>query len=136
MHSYYPADMKKICTQTERIIKKLGGICNTRKRSAPNGSCEWEPPGRACLLFPEGQAIGALIHGGIALVGADLDLLQRAEIGVAAMVNALGHGAADTLIRMTAHRSIPPFLISLLVCGMDAGLILERGFHFLVAKDG
>ena len=55
------------------------------------------------LLFPEGLAVGALIHGGVRLVSAHQDLLQRAVVFVVAVVGALGNGALDTLIRVTAH---------------------------------
>ena len=60
-------------------------------------------PRIAGLLFPEGLAVGALIHGGVRLVSAHQDLLQRAVVFVVAVVGALGNGALDTLIRVTAH---------------------------------
>ena len=55
------------------------------------------------LLFPEGLAVGALIHGGVCLMGANQDLFQRAVVFVVAVVRALRNGALDTLICVTAH---------------------------------
>ena len=54
-------------------------------------------------LFPEGHTVGALIHGGIALMGTYQDSLQRTEILLAAVVCALLNGTLDTLVCMAVH---------------------------------
>lgn len=55
------------------------------------------------LLLPEGLAVGALVHGGVALVGADQNPVQRAVVAAAAMVGALGDGAFDALVAVAVH---------------------------------
>ena len=55
------------------------------------------------LLFAEGLAVGALIHGGIGFMGAYQDALQRAVVGVITMICALGDGTFDALVGMTTH---------------------------------
>ena len=56
------------------------------------------------LLLAEGFAVGALILGGVHLVGAHQDLVQRTEVLVAAVVCALLDGAFNALVGMTVHR--------------------------------
>ena len=58
---------------------------------------------RRPLLFAEGHAVGALIHGGVALVGAHPDLVQGAVVGLAAVVGAGDHSAFDGLVGMAIH---------------------------------
>ena len=66
-------------------------------------------PGWCCiesgslLLSVEGLAVGALIHGGISLVGAHQNTVQRAVVLILAMVLALADGAFDALIGMVVH---------------------------------
>ena len=55
------------------------------------------------LLLAEGLAVGALVHGGVALVGAHQDAVQSAEIGIAAVVGALVYGAFNALVSVTVH---------------------------------
>lgn len=55
------------------------------------------------LLSAEGHAVGALIHGGIGLMGADLDPIQRAVVLGFAVVGALMNGALHALVGMAAH---------------------------------
>ena len=55
------------------------------------------------LLLAEGHAVGALILGGVLLMGANLNALQRAVIGIAAVVSALGNGTFDALVGVTVH---------------------------------
>lgn len=57
------------------------------------------------LLFTEGHAVGTLFNGGIALVGADQDPLQRAVICIGAVMCALLDGTFDTLVGMAVHNS-------------------------------
>ena len=56
------------------------------------------------LLLAEGHAVGALLLGGIGLVGAHTDLVQRAVILVLAVVGAGAHGAPDGLVGMAVHK--------------------------------
>ena len=56
------------------------------------------------LLLPEGHAVRTLVHGGVCLMGADQDPLQRAEVGLTAVMGALGNSTLDALIGMTVHR--------------------------------
>ncbi len=55
------------------------------------------------LFLAKGHAVGALIHGGIALVGADLDLVQRAVIRGIAVMRAGDDGAFDAVVGMAIH---------------------------------
>ena len=55
------------------------------------------------LLFAEGHAVGALILGGVSLVGAHTDLVQRAVVLIFAVVCAGAHGAFDGLVGMAVH---------------------------------
>ena len=55
------------------------------------------------LLFPEGLAVGALIHGGVCLMGTYQDMLQRAVVFVVTVVRALGNGTLDASVCMAAH---------------------------------
>ena len=64
-----------------------------------HGSLLW----RTELLLPEGLAVGALIHGGVCLVGTYQDMLQRAVVFVVTVVRALGNGTLDASVCMAAH---------------------------------
>ena len=59
-------------------------------------------PGPKSLL-PEGLAVGTLVLGGIGLMGAHQDPVQRAVVLVLAVVCALLDGALDALICMVVH---------------------------------
>ena len=63
------------------------------------------------LLLPEGLAVGALVLGGIALVGAHQDPVQGAVVLVLAVVCALTDGAFDALVGMTVHDFYASFLL-------------------------
>ena len=76
-HFYEHATVKKNC----------GGYCRRVKGS----------------LFAEGLAVGALVHGGVSLMGADHDAVQRAVVLGVAMVSALLDGTLDALVCMTVH---------------------------------
>ena len=60
------------------------------------------------LLFPEGLAVGALIHGGIGLVGTDQNPIQGAVVLGVAVVCALGDGAFDAFVGIAVHFALPP----------------------------
>lgn len=55
------------------------------------------------LLLTEGLAVSALIGGGIHLVGANQDLIQRTVVLMAAVMGTLLDGAFDALVCMTVH---------------------------------
>ena len=55
------------------------------------------------LFLAEGHAVGALIHGGIAFVGADHNAIQCAVIFVLAVVCALMNGAFNALVCFAVH---------------------------------
>ena len=60
---------------------------------------------RASLLA-EGQAVGALVLGGIALMGAHHDPVQGAVVGVLGVVGTLLDGTLDALVGV--HNELPP----------------------------
>ena len=66
-------------------------------------------PRSARLLLPEGHAVGALIHGGVAFVGAHQDPVQRTEILVLAVISALMDGALDALVGIAVHNKNASF---------------------------
>ena len=55
------------------------------------------------LFFPEGLAVGALVHGGVGLVGAHHNPIQGAVVFVFAVISTLLYGAFDALVGMTVH---------------------------------
>ena len=55
------------------------------------------------LLLAEGHAVGALVLGGVALMGAHHDAVQGAVVLLFTMVCALVYGAFDGLVGMTVH---------------------------------
>ena len=55
------------------------------------------------LLLTEGLAVGALVLGGVHLMGAHQDFIQRAVVLMAAVMGALLDGTFDTLVGMTVH---------------------------------
>jgi hypothetical protein len=58
---------------------------------------------RQRLLLAEGLAVGALVHCGVLLVGTHQDSLQRAVVGVVAVVSAGLDGAFDALVGIAVH---------------------------------
>ena len=57
----------------------------------------------ADLLSPEGLAVGALVLGGIGLVGAHQDAVQGAVVLGVAVIGAGLDGAFDALVGMAVH---------------------------------
>lgn len=55
------------------------------------------------LLSGKGHTVGTLIHGGIALVGAYLDLVQRTIVFQIAMVGALLDSTFNRLVCLCVH---------------------------------
>ena len=64
------------------------------------------PWGSAALLLTEGQAVGTLVLGGVALVGAHHDPVQGALVGVLGVVGTLLDGTLDALVGV--HNELPP----------------------------
>ena len=59
------------------------------------------------LLAHEGKAVGTLIHGGIALMGTNLDLVERAVVLQIAVVGALADSTLNGLVGLRFHVSSP-----------------------------
>ena len=74
----------------------------TAHRPFPTGP----PVGRRFLLLPEGEAVGTLVLGGVALVGAHHDPVQGAVVGGLGVVGALLDGTLDALVGV--HNELPP----------------------------
>ena len=55
------------------------------------------------LLLAEGLAVGALVHGGVCLVGTNQDAFQGAEVCILAVMGALCNGAFNALVCMAVH---------------------------------
>ena len=89
-------------SEIDMTILQPGGQFVKSKRGSKSCRAALAVP-TAFLLLSEGLAVGALAFGGVHLVGAHQDLIQRAEVFVAAMVGALSDGALDTLVGMTIH---------------------------------
>ena len=68
------------------------------------------------LLLTEGLAVGALVHGGVRLMGTYQNPIQGAEVCVLAMMGALLNGALNALVCMAIHSLYPPFLMMELDC--------------------
>jgi hypothetical protein len=74
------------------------------------------PPYFGFSLLAEGLAVGALIHSGIGLMGADQDPLQRAEVCILAVMGTLLDSTFNALVCMAIHNFVPPFLMMDLDC--------------------
>ena len=55
------------------------------------------------LLLAEGHAVGALVLGGVHLVGTHQDLVQGAVVFVTTVMGTLCDGTLDTLVGMAIH---------------------------------
>jgi hypothetical protein len=62
------------------------------------------------LLLAEGHAVGALVNGGIHLMGTHQDLVQGTVILMAAMVGTLLNGTFDALVCVAIHNERPPLI--------------------------
>lgn len=83
-------------------------LCLRQEKCAAEHSAAQKGTAFFPLFHPERLAVGALIHGGICLVGTYQDSIQRAVVLRVTVVGALGNGAFDALVGMTAH-NIPSF---------------------------
>ena len=78
------------------------------------------------LLLAKRFAVGTCIHSGVSLVGAYLDLLQRAVVGIITVVCALGNGALNALVCVTVHSQ---FLLL-----FEFGISMASGKKIIQAK--
>ena len=67
------------------------------------------------LLFPEGLAVGTLIHSRICLMSTYHNSIQRAVVLILTVVGTLLYGAFDALVGIAAHNFDLLFLSSPLV---------------------
>ena len=91
------------------------------KKKSGSGSC------RGCLLLAEGHAVGALVLGGVCLMGANQDPVQGAVVLAVAVMGALGYGALNGLIRIAVHGNSSFF---------GFGLIIPRKRRTMLEKCG
>ena len=64
------------------------------------------------LLLLEAHAVGALIHGGIGLMGSHMDLTEGTVVLTVTVMGALIYRTGNGLVGVaaTAHSNTPPFL--------------------------
>ena len=80
-------------------------------------------------LLAEGLAVGALIHGGVHLMGAHQNAIQGAIVLAVAVVCALLHGAFDALVGVAFHRSFLLFFwIAKLLCALWGNSFIQLQF--------
>jgi hypothetical protein len=79
------------------------GITIMYKRPSVKTKCGGKCRRICILLLAERLAVGALVHGGVCLVGTHGNAIQGTVVGIVTMVSALLDGAFDTLVGMTAH---------------------------------
>ena len=72
-------------------------LSHSQEKTRQRRAAAWE------LFLPEGLAVGALIHGGIHLVGTHQNPIQGAVVLSVAVVSALLDSAFDALVCMTVH---------------------------------
>ena len=70
----------------------------------------------------EGLAVGALIHGGVDLVGAHQNPVQRAIVLAFTVMGALAHGAFNALVGMAIHS----FFLLLIGFGLSMARMKKR----------
>ena len=94
--------MKKMCTSAEQTINLPNHTAFAHFRqvkiaaaiaAATDGS-----------LLAEGLAVGALVLGGVDLMSAHQDPIQRAVVLILAVISTLLDGAFNALVGMTVHR--------------------------------
>ena len=79
-------------------------------------------PRKGKSALAEGLAVGALIHGGIGLVGAHQNPIQRAVILFFAVMRALVYGALNALVGMAIHS----FFLLLIGFGLSMARMKKR----------
>ena len=94
--------MKKICIIGKWNINPaliLPRFPRFVKKNCGSKSCRR----KISLLFAEGLAVRALVHGGVYLMGAHQDAVQGAVVLILAVVSALLDGALNALVGMAVH---------------------------------
>jgi hypothetical protein len=127
--------MKILCTDTKRFINFSRNLFIFRNHTLNSlfrqairhiKSLRRLLPPQRVLLLAEGLAVGALIHGGICLVGAHQNVIQRAVVVGVTVVSALSYGAFDALVCIAVHSHDLLFLSSHLVCAFPKGELMEK----------
>ena len=94
--------MKKMCTRIKRpvnsapIIPVSSGFV---KKNRGSRSCR----GSGKSLLAEGHTVGALIHGGVALMGTYQDAVQGAVVLAVTVMCTLLNGTFNGLVGVTIH---------------------------------
>ena len=78
-------------------------ILSYHARQVKNAAAAAAAKHRKNLFLSKGLAIGALVNSGICLMGAHEDPVQRAIVGIAAMMGTLLDGTLNALICMAVH---------------------------------
>ena len=71
--------------------------------SAVKKKVRQQKPPHPSLLLAEGLTVGALVLGGVRLMGTHQDPVQGAVVLVIAVISTLLNGALDALVGMTVH---------------------------------
>ena len=96
--------MTKICRIPKRFFNYDTSFSPFRQETEYLGPVAWATgPYKGELFLFKGHTVGALVHGGVGLMGTHHDPLQRAVVLSVAVVSALGNGAFDALVGMTVH---------------------------------
>ena len=82
------------------IIKTICKFVKYAKRKAAADAAAEEK-----LLLTEGLAVGALVNGGVGLVSAYKNSIQRTEVFGVAVIGALLNGTFDALVGVAAHNN-------------------------------
>ena len=82
------------------IIKIICRFVKYAKRKAAADAAA-----KDALLLAEGLAVSALVNGGVGLVGAYKNTIQRTEVFGVAVIGALLNGTFDALVGVAAHNN-------------------------------
>ena len=89
--------LQKKCDKSMYILEIMHFFKEKLRRRLP-------PPDKS--LLAEGLAVGALVHGGVLLMGAHQDLAQGAVVLTLAVMCALMDSTLDGLVCIAVHRYI------------------------------
>ena len=109
-------------TQNRTILQHFSNIIpyNLHSSRSKQKKRRPKPPLIDFLLSPERLAVGALVHSRISLVSTNQNALQRAVVGLVAMVSALLNGTFDGLVCIFVHFCSLLLLSSFLGCPRTA----------------
>ena len=106
--------MSKVCTTAEQNINNHTRSCGFRQEKMRQRLLP-----RIKLLLAEGLAVGALVFGGVHLVGTHQDPVQGAVVLVLTVISTLLDGTFDTLVCVTIHSNfLLLFIVSSSMCGL------------------